>query len=123
MRYWVPKVLSSSGRERLTKNDPDYWLGSRQILKAATTRFRALKPLIELLAVPNFLAESAMAGAGPSPVTEAELGTMQKALPRWRRAMPAWPLAPSSSNSVRRRSGRLNSSNLTRKPATNVESP
>lgn len=64
MRDWVQKVLSSSGRERLTKNDLDYWLGSRQILKAATTRIRALKPLIELLAVPNPLAESAMAGAG-----------------------------------------------------------
>jgi hypothetical protein len=62
MRDWVQKVLSSSGRERLTKNDLDYWLGSRQILKAATTRIRALKPLIELLAVLNPLAESAWLG-------------------------------------------------------------
>ncbi|MCE9535967.1 MAG: hypothetical protein K8R65_06120, partial [Nitrospirae bacterium] len=38
MRYWVPTVLPPPGRERLTKNDPDYWLESEQILKAATAR-------------------------------------------------------------------------------------
>jgi hypothetical protein len=53
-----------AGRERLTKNNPEYWLESGQILKAATARFRELKPLIELLAAPNPVAESAMGGAG-----------------------------------------------------------
>src|SRR5262245_26684759 len=33
MRYWVPTVLPPAGRERLTKNDADYWLESEQILK------------------------------------------------------------------------------------------
>ena len=26
MRYWVPTLLPPAGRERLTKNDSDYWL-------------------------------------------------------------------------------------------------
>jgi len=65
------------GRERLTKNAPDYWLESEQILKAATVRLRELKPLIELLTPPNPLAASAM-GGGPasSPVAEVEPGKM-----------------------------------------------
>ena len=37
MRYWVPTVLPPAGRERLTKNDADYWLESEQLLKAAAT--------------------------------------------------------------------------------------
>lgn len=77
MRYWVPTVLPPPGRERLTKNDPDYWLESEQILKAATARLRELKPLIELLTTPNPLAESALRGGGASsPVAEVELGKM-----------------------------------------------
>ena len=28
LRYWIPTVLPPAGRERLTKNDPDYWLES-----------------------------------------------------------------------------------------------
>ncbi|MCG3777694.1 MAG: hypothetical protein JW388_0388 [Nitrospira sp.] len=77
MRYWVPTVLPPSGRERLTKNDPDYWLESEQILKAATVRLRELKPLIELLTTPNPLAELAFrGGAVPSPVAEVDLGKM-----------------------------------------------
>ena len=50
------------GTRAAPKNNLGYWPGSRQILKAATTRFRALKPLIELLAVPNPLAEAAWLG-------------------------------------------------------------
>lgn len=57
-RYWVPTVLPPVGRERLTKNDPDYWLESEHILKAAAGRLRELKPLIELLTTPSPLAES-----------------------------------------------------------------
>ena len=37
------------------QNDPDYWLESEQILKAATVRLRELKPLIEFLAHLLFL--------------------------------------------------------------------
>ena len=40
MRYWVPTVLPPPGRERGTKNDPDYWLESEQILKTAAMRLR-----------------------------------------------------------------------------------
>src|SRR5215510_14402855 len=40
MRYWVPTVLPPAGRERLTKNDADYWLESEHILKTAATRLR-----------------------------------------------------------------------------------
>jgi len=71
----VPTVHPLLGQERLTKNDPDYWLEWEQILKAATARLRELKPLIELLTTPNPLAESAM-GGGPAslPVEEVELG-------------------------------------------------
>lgn len=77
MRYWVPTVLPPPGRERLTKNDPDYWLESEQILKLAAVRLRELKPLIELLTTPNPLAEVSI-GREPvsSPVAEVELGKM-----------------------------------------------
>ncbi len=74
MRYWVPTVLPPPGRERLTKNDPDYWLESEQILKAAAARLRELKPLIELLTTPNPLSEARSArGIATSPVAEVEL--------------------------------------------------
>ena len=77
MRYWVPTVLPPGGRERLTKNDPDYWLESEQILKAAVHRLRELKPLIELLTTPNPLAEPTIErGPSTSPVAEVELGKM-----------------------------------------------
>ena len=73
----VPTVHPLLGQERLTKNDPDYWLEWEQILKAATARLRELKPLIELLTTPNPLAESATGGGpAPSPVAEVELGKM-----------------------------------------------
>lgn len=77
MRYWVPTVLPPPGRERLTKNDPDYWLESEQILKLAALRLRELKPLIELLTTPNPLAEASTGKeTGATPVAEVELGKM-----------------------------------------------
>jgi hypothetical protein len=77
MRYWVPTVLPPPGRERLTKNDPDYWLESEQILKVAAVRLRELKPLIELLTTPSPLAESPPGkGVSASPVVEVELANM-----------------------------------------------
>jgi hypothetical protein len=77
MRYWVPTVLPPPGRERLTKNDPDYWLESEQILKAAVHRLRELKPLIELLTTPNPLADTGIErGPATSPVAEVDLGKM-----------------------------------------------
>ena len=77
MRYWVPTVLPPAGRERLTKNDPDYWLESEQILKSAAVRLRELKPLIELLGTPSPLNDPSPArGDAPSPVIELELGNI-----------------------------------------------
>jgi hypothetical protein len=74
MRYWVPTVLPPPGRERLTKNDPDYWLESEQILKTAAARLRELKPLIELLTTPSILSETPSGkDLDPSPVAELEL--------------------------------------------------
>jgi hypothetical protein len=72
MRYWVPTVLPPPGRERLTKNDPDYWIESEQILKAAANRLRELKPLIELLTTPTPLADSPR-GKTPSPLPVVEV--------------------------------------------------
>ncbi len=68
VRYWLPVVLPPPGRERLTKNDPDYWLESEQILKAAVVRLRELKPLIELLTAPNPLGVSPAADPVPASV-------------------------------------------------------
>lgn len=77
LRYWIPVVLPPPGRERLTKNDPDYWLESQHILKAAVVRLRELKPLIELLTTPNPLASGqAHAASQAAPVVEVELATM-----------------------------------------------
>jgi hypothetical protein len=77
MRYWVPTVLPPAGRERLTKNDPDYWLESEQILKAAAVRLRELKPLIELLTTPSPLSDASLGNTlGASPVVEVELANM-----------------------------------------------
>jgi hypothetical protein len=77
VRYWIPVVLPPPGRERASKGDPDYWLESEQILKAAAVRLRELKPLIELLTVANPLT----VGAGDQvlaqpPVVEVELANM-----------------------------------------------
>lgn len=77
MRYWVPTVLPPPGRERLTKNDPDYWIESEQILKAAAVRLRELKPLIELLTTPSPLSEVPPGKSiSPSPVAELELSSI-----------------------------------------------
>lgn len=70
VRYWLPVVLPPPGRERLTKNDPDYWLESQQILNAAVDRLRELKPLIELLTAPNPLAAPS-SPAAPKPASQA----------------------------------------------------
>lgn len=77
VRYWIPPVLPPSGRERITKGDPDYWLESEQILKTAVVRLRELKPLIELLTMPDPLAQpSAGPSRGAAPVVEVELAKM-----------------------------------------------
>lgn len=77
VRYWIPVVLPPAGRERLTKNDPDYWLESHQILKAAVARLRELKPLIELLTDPNPLAgEHRPRASSGNSVVEVELANM-----------------------------------------------
>src|SRR5689334_16254260 len=77
MRYWVPTVLPPAGRERMTKNDPDYWLESEQILKAAAARLRELKPLIELLTTPSPLSDTPPGKSiSPAPVAELELSNI-----------------------------------------------
>ncbi len=77
LRYWVPTVLPPTGRERLTKNDVDYWLESEQILKAAVVRLRELKPLIELLTSQNPLgADQQGTTKGGAPAVEVELASM-----------------------------------------------
>ena len=77
LRYWIPAVLPPSGRERLSKNDPDYWLESEHILRAAVVRLRELKPLIELLTASNPLAQEAPRGpSSGKPVVEVELAHM-----------------------------------------------
>lgn len=74
VRHWIPIVLPPPGRERVSKHDPDYWLESAQILNAAVTRLRELKPLIDLLTTVNpFEPKSA---PSPSPVVEVELANM-----------------------------------------------
>ena len=40
LRNWIPTVLPPPGKERLSKNDPDYWLESSDILQAAVDRLR-----------------------------------------------------------------------------------
>lgn len=81
LRYWVPTVLPPPGRERLTKNDPDYWLESEQILKAAASRLRELKPLIELLTTPSPLSDPESGKRiSASPVVEVELANMIEGL-------------------------------------------
>ncbi|MEK6618298.1 MAG: hypothetical protein AABY90_06340, partial [Nitrospirota bacterium] len=66
-----------SGRERVSKNDQDYWLESEQILKSAVARLRELKPLIELLTASNPLATDSPSESPQSkPVVEVELTRM-----------------------------------------------
>lgn len=86
VRYWLPVVLPPPGRERLTKNDPDYWLESQQLLKAAVDRLRELKPVIELLTATNPLAapanhpSSPAASTSASPAVEVDLARMLEGL-------------------------------------------
>ena len=75
IRYWLPVVLPPAGRERLTKNDSDYWLESQEILNSAVIRLRELKPLIELLTAQNPIEASSAADATPSAV-EVDLARM-----------------------------------------------
>ena len=74
VRHWIPIVLPPPGRERVSKHDPDYWLESAQILNAAVTRLRELKPLIDLLTTPNPLAGQTAPSA--SSIVEVELANM-----------------------------------------------
>ena len=77
VRYWIPVVLPPAGRERASKGDPDYWLESEQILKAAAVRLRELKPLIELLTATNPLsAGTGEPAAARPPMVEVELANM-----------------------------------------------
>ncbi len=78
VRYWVPTVLPPPGRERVTKNDPDYWIESEHLLKAAAHRLRELRPLIELLTTPSPLPSGTMQGT--KPVVEVELANMIEGL-------------------------------------------
>ena len=75
MRYWIPPILPPAGRERHSKNDPDYWLESEQILKSAVVRLRELKPLIEMLTASHPLAPPPAASTA-TPVVEVELARM-----------------------------------------------
>ncbi|NKB81275.1 MAG: hypothetical protein GKS05_05180 [Nitrospirales bacterium] len=73
LRHWIPVVLPPPGRERLSKSDPDYWLESAQILEAAVSRLRELRPLIDLLTSPTPFKEDPR----PTPaVVEVELASM-----------------------------------------------
>lgn len=74
LRYWSPAVLPPPGRERLSKNDQDYWLETEQILKSAVVRLHEIKPLIDLLATSNPMALRSPADSLQSkPVVEVEL--------------------------------------------------
>lgn len=74
-RYWLPVVLPPAGCERHTKNEPDYWLESQEILKSAVLRLRELKPLIELLTAQNPLGGPSSTDVAPSAV-EVDLAHM-----------------------------------------------
>ncbi len=77
LRYWIPPVLPPPGRERMSKNDQDYWLESEQILNSAVLRLRELKPLIDLLTASNPMAPEAPPDPAQSrPVVEVELARM-----------------------------------------------
>jgi hypothetical protein len=82
MRYWVPTVLPPAGRERVTKNDADYWLESEQILKFAAVRLRELKPLIELLTTPNPVSEGLAPPSVAAPMAELELSSIVEGIER-----------------------------------------
>ena len=74
LRHWIPAVLPPPGRERLSKNEPDYWLESKEILKAAVVRLRELKPVIDLLTTQDPLAQDSPPTSTPQ--VEVELAPM-----------------------------------------------
>ena len=76
IRHWIPPVLPPEGKERTAKHDSDYWVESSQILKAAVTRLRELKPVIDMLTSPNPLNESRSLPASQGPQIEVELANM-----------------------------------------------
>jgi len=49
LRYWVPPVLPPAGKERMVKDDADYWIESERILKQAVGRMRELRPFLQML--------------------------------------------------------------------------
>jgi len=49
IRYWVAPILPPTGKERVAKSDPDYWIESEQILKHAVARLRELRPFLQML--------------------------------------------------------------------------
>ena len=73
IRHWIPPVLPPPGRERNAKSDPDYWVESEQILKAAVARLRELKPVIDLLTAANPLGQEIQQAP---PLVEVELAKM-----------------------------------------------
>ena len=76
MRYWVPTVLPPAGRERLTKNDADYWLESEQMLKAAAPAART--QALDRIAHHAQPLSASLSGQSRclSPVTELELSSI-----------------------------------------------
>lgn len=78
LRHWIPVVLPPPGKERLSKNDPDYWMESASILEMAVARLRELRPLIDLLTSPNPFKDSQERETQPTapPVVEVELASM-----------------------------------------------
>lgn len=77
LRFWIPPVLPPPGRERMAKQDQDYWLETEQVLKMAVARLRELKPLMDLLTTSNPFANPDTSSA---PVVEVELATMLESI-------------------------------------------
>lgn len=65
LRYWSPAVLPPPGRERLSKNDQDYWVETQDILTSAVVRLQEIKPLLELLTSTNPMVPRAPAEPAP----------------------------------------------------------
>lgn len=117
-RYWLPVVLPPVGRERYTKNEPDYWLESQQILKSAVLRLRELKPLIELLTAQSPVGGVPSADVAPSAV-EVDLARMLEGIAEVAGSYGGRTIRPSSNDSIRFRCDRPSPSNITRSTAPN----
>ncbi len=76
IRHWIPPVLPPTGKERTAKHDSDYWLESEHILKAAVTRLRELKPVIDMLTTSNPLDAPSSILSSKQPAVEVELANM-----------------------------------------------